>query len=182
MGYCSPRWISDYHFNKALFYRLEAEPFPGPQGLTEPVLLLWGGVEHGILQLEPAFALDAPPVLPTESGPYRLEGVTQDGRRLFSLDFGLTEVSEGGGHFSFAVPVDPGDASALFAVTLTGPEGVATMDRSNGADRAALVRDVATGRIRAILRDGTVPAAFTAGSDVTFSRGLPRGGSEGVRE
>lgn len=182
MGYCSPRWISDYHFSKALNYRAVQEPLLPSRAEPEPVILLWGGVDGGALTLEPAFALDAPPTLPVGPGPYRLEGVTENGRRLFSLGFGLTEVSRGGGDFSFAVPMDPGDLESLSAVTLTGPEGVATMDRSTRTRSATLVRDGATGRIRAILRDGTVSAALAAGSVVTRSDGLPTGGPEGGRE
>ncbi len=182
MGYCSPRWISDYHFSKALAFRVEDEALLGPGGAPEPVLLLWGGVDRGVLQLEPAFALDAPPLLPAEPGPYRLEGLTEAGRTLFSLGFGLTEVSQGGGDFSFAVPMDPDDLGALDAVTLTGPEGVATIDRNTAMRSMALVRDGATGQIQGIFRDGTVPAALAAGSVVTMSDGIPTGGAEGRRE
>jgi hypothetical protein len=88
------------------------------------------------------------------------------------------EVSQGGGHFSFAVPVDPGDVDALYAVTLTGPEGAATMDRSAGARPAALVRDGASGEIRAIVREGTVPPALADGSVVTSSLRLSGEGPE----
>lgn len=182
MGYCSPRWISDYHFTKALAYRVEEESLLRPGGAPEPVLLLWGSVDRGVLQLEPAFALDAPPVLPAEPGPYQLEGVTEVGRRLFSLDFGLTEVSQGGGHFSFAVPMDPDDLGALHTVTLKGPEGAATIDRTTPTRPTTLVLDGATGQIRGILRDGTVPAALPAGLVVMVSDGLPTGGPEGGRE
>lgn len=182
MGYCSPRWISDYHFTKALAYRVEEESLLRPGGAPEPVLLLWGSVDRGVLQLEPVFALDAPPVLPAEPGPYQLEGVTEVGRRLFSLDFGLTEVSQGGGHFSFAVPMDPDDLGALHTVTLKGPEGAATIDRTTPTRPTTLVLDGATGQIRGILRDGTVPAALPAGLVVMVSDGLPTGGPEGGRE
>jgi len=182
MGYCSPRWISDYHFTKALAYRVDEEPLLVPGAAPEPVLLLWGSLERGVLQLEPAFALDAPPLLPAQPGPYHLEGVTEGGRIVFSLGFGLTEVSQGGGHFSFAVPMDPDDLGALHAVTLTGPEGAATIDRTTASSPMALVRDGATGQIRGIIRDGAVPAALAAGSVVTVSDGIPTGGAEGRRE
>jgi hypothetical protein len=182
MGYCTPRWVSDYHFTKALVYRVEEEPFMAPKGGPEPVLLLWGSVDDGVLHLEPTFTLEAPPTLPAEDGPYRLDGVDTNGRPLFSLSFGLNEDSWGGGHFTFAVPLGADEAEALESVALTGPEGLVRIDRSTDSSPMALVTDRSTGRIRAILRDGVLPATLAADVAVVFSDGLPARGPGGVRE
>jgi hypothetical protein len=172
MGYCTPRWVSDYHFKKALNFRLEDEG-TGISPAPRTVLLLWGSAGGGELLLEPVFALDAPPVLPTEEGPYRLDGYDVDGNQRFSMSFAPTEVALGGGHFAFAVPVEPDWAELLDSVVLSGPEGVVTVDRSTRLGRMTLVTDGDTGRIRAILRDGATPSPVAAGSEVLYSEGLP---------
>ena len=65
MGYCSPLWISDYNFAKALNYRILEEETgldAVPLALSNQNLLLWGGVdEFGQVILEPAFPVSAPP-------------------------------------------------------------------------------------------------------------------------
>ena len=65
MSYCDPQWISDYSFDRALFFRLdqEAEAAAVASVASTQVLLLWGGLdESGAPFLEPAFVVDAPPV------------------------------------------------------------------------------------------------------------------------
>ena len=101
-----------------------------------------------------------------------MEGFDLLGIRQFSMSFAPTEDSQGGGHFVFAVPMPPEEASSLSTITLAGPEGVQTIDRSTRLAPVALVRDVATGRIRAILRNGT-PGSIGVGDEVAVSRGLP---------
>lgn len=148
-------------------------------------LMLWGGVSPGgDLRLDPAFVLDAPASLPDEPGPYRIE-VFGDGRaNLFSLDFAMGRISEGGGGFVFMVPFRD-DWPALERIVLTGPEGTATLDRDTRVPMAIVV-DRASGRIRAILRDGAAEARIAAaeegaradtadsGTRVLVSYGLPR--------
>ncbi len=85
MSYCyPPAWISDYHFSHTLQYRLsesyKALIAPDGASMATRTLLLWGGVgENGVLSLEPAFVVEAPPFLPQESGPYRLIGEDSSG-------------------------------------------------------------------------------------------------------
>jgi hypothetical protein len=180
MGYCTPRWISDYHFAKAMSFRIEEEPSFTVRGQDEPVLLLWGSASEEELLLEPAFALDAPAALPAEEGPYRLEGFDGEGAQVFSLRFAPVEASQGGSHFAFAVPLTPEAVGALDAIRLSGPVGVVTVDRTTSQSPVALVTDDATGRVRAILRSGDVTTARSSGATVTISRGLPRvAGREG---
>ena len=179
MSYCSPSWISDYNFTKALTFRLASSPAAFRQPLvasqTTSTLLLWGGVQDGDLRLEPAFMSDARVKLPEASGPYQLTGLDAQGRRLFSLSFTPDELDHGGSSFLFAVPFEPEWTEDLDRVTLTGPEGSTTLDRDTGG-RAAMIIDRASGRVRTIARDwpgGGLPAAMPANAQVEVIRGLP---------
>ena len=182
MSYCSPSWISDYNFTKALTFRLASSPAAFRQPLvasqTTSTLLLWGGVQDGDLRLEPTFVYDARVKLPEAPGPYRLTGLDAQGRRLFSLSFTPDELDHGGSSFLFAVPFAPEWTEDLDRVTLTGPEGSTTLDRDTG-ERAALIIDRASGLVRTIARDwsdgdGALPAAMSANGQVEVIRGLPR--------
>ncbi|MDE2943912.1 MAG: M66 family metalloprotease [Gemmatimonadota bacterium] len=189
MSYCGSRWISDYHFGKAMGHRLTAESAASVAASSVspaagPSLLLWGGANpHGELFLEPAFVVDAPPALPERDGAYRVSGLDARGNELFSLSFGMDEIADGDGStsFAFSLPAHPDWAGALARIVLTGPNGAVDMDR-DGAPAAALLRDPVTGRVRGILRDwatedlagaGTISPPPEAGLEVQISRGVP---------
>ena len=184
MTYCEPRWIGDYHFTRALGYRLFDEVEQGSRAVAAPVqsLLLWGGVdEHGDLFLNPAFAVDAPPRLPESAGDHSIVGHALDGRELFSLDFPMAEVSEGGSAFAFVLPARSDWAGSLASVTLSDGDREATLDLDSDVPMA-IVRDPVTGRVRAFLRDvpelagARADAAALAGDSgltVLFSKGIP---------
>ena len=191
MSYCYPRWISGYHFTKALHFRILDEGAPAAavatSGITTRSLLVWGGVgAAGTPFLEPAFIVDAPAWLPEPGGgAFELAGRTAKGNVLFSLSFDMPEIADGGGgsSFAFLVPVETDWAGDLAAITLSGPGGTATLDRDS--DRPMVIlRNPRTGQVRAFLRDP--PPAVLAGSAVDvaalspepgletlFSRGLP---------
>ncbi len=174
MGYCRPDWVSDYQFLRAMKFRLEDE---GDLLLTPPpaerTLMLWGGARDGELQLEPAFLLDAPVALPTEDGPYRLQGFGPDGIERFSLSFSPDPVEFGGGSFHFHVPYDPGRDGALERVALSGPEGHVELTHG-GAATMAILRDRESGRIRAMLDDWSGGLNRVAGDvEALVSAGLP---------
>ncbi len=174
-------WISDANFNKALDYRLDlasAQARFAQRAAMQETLLLWGGVHEGGLRLEPAFAHDARLKLPEAPGPYRLEGLDAEGRRLFSFSFTPDALDHGGGSFLFAIPFEPEWSEALDRITLMGPEGSTTLDRDTGG-RAALIIDRASGQVRTIARDwfvgdATSAAAMASGTQVQVIRGLPR--------
>ena len=190
MSYCDPEWISDYFFTKALHFRLFHErPSAAILAAREAEsLLLWGGADtDGELHLNPAFVVDAPPVLPDAAGEHRITGRTADGDELFLLDFAAIETADGDGSssFAFALPVQPGWAGNLASITLTGPGGSATLDGNTDLPMTIL-RDPVTGQVRAILRDlpradaAAALVASQAGSDdvdVLFSRGIPDSGA-----
>ncbi len=187
MGYCNQRfWISDYHFTKALRFRLANEGAPGAAATVAPVpsLLLWGGVDaDGLPRLEPAFVVDAPPSLPRNGGEYEIAGRAANGRELFSLQFDMPATADGDGSssFAFVLPVQPGWKGNLASVSLFGPEGSFTLDAES--DRLmAILRNPRNGQVRGILRDLPPPtqaaadaAVLSAGTglEVLFSRGIP---------
>ena len=182
MGYCSNRWISPYHFKKALEYRIAAEA-RAAYATRHPVrsVLLWGSTDSTRTPtLEPVFVVDAPPSLPDRSGEWTVEGRDADGVPLFSLDFAMQPVADAGpgaGGFAFVLPVRPG-WEALAAVTLSGPGGTTILDASTNIPMA-ISRDRRTGDVTAILRgdDSVAGDAETlqAGRelDVWISRGIP---------
>ena len=193
MTYCDPRWISGYNFTKMLNHRVAKESgaaaFPGAaaafSGAPARSLLLWGGIDgEGSPFLEPAIVVDAPAVLPSAGGDYRLAGLGADGRELFSLSFDMPVLAdvEGRSSFVFALPAEAAWSGALESITLSGPEGSATLDRES--DRSVTILfDPVAGRVRAILRDsgGGAMAEVAAdrsaraveGLEVLFSRGIP---------
>jgi subtilase family serine protease len=185
MSYCGPQWISDYHYRKALTYRGTAAGAPST-GAAGPALLVWGRVEGGRVVLEPAFELVARPTLPDAPGPYRVEGLTPDGRLLFSLPFAGRALAHGSGadrHFAFAVPITWRDGEVA-TLRVSGPRGQAVARAAPAAvsgaagpapaaasraapDRAvvrwdaaaypmAMVRDAATGEVLSFARGGSV--------------------------
>ena len=187
MSYCSPGWISDYSFSKALRYRVSTGADAGAAGAAPTrALLLWGGVDGGGKPfLEPSFLLEAAPVLPGSRGDYEIKGHGHEGEELFSVSFGMPEVAHGaeGSGFAFALPVRPGLVDALASITLVGPAGRAAIDRQT--DRPmAILRD-ATGQVRGILRDlpadvvGNIAEASAralmaeSGIEALLSRGIP---------
>ena len=181
MSYCSPEWISPYHFTKALEYRIWTEGQAASRMAAAPVrsLLLWGGADStGTPYLEPVFVVEAPPSLPNRGGPWTLAGRSADGADLFSLPFAIPAIAdagEGAGGFAFVLPAGPA-WEALASVTLSGPGGTATLDAST--DRPVSIWRDRDGQVRAILRGplgDREPRRGAGGTDwkVLVSRGIP---------
>ena len=84
MGYCSRPWISGYHFQRALKYRLNS---PWIQGsIAENVLIIGGYAKDTELQLRPVFASTATPTPEQPLGLYLAEGVGPDGSVVSRID------------------------------------------------------------------------------------------------
>ena len=179
MSYCRPRRISDYHFANALRFRLFDER---PPLVAATSLLLWGGLDaEGEPFLNPAFVVDAPPALPDSAGEHRITGRTASGDELFALSFAMPEVADGDGSssFAFVLPAQPGWASNLATLTLSGPGGSVTLDSDTDLPMTILL-DPSTGQVRGILQDlpqadaaALAPQAGFDSLDVLFSRGIP---------
>ena len=186
MSYCPPRWVGDYHFNRALRYRGAAALTSASLANSRPErsLLLWGGVDGGgRLHLEPVLAADIAPALPHTSGPYVITGRARDGREIFSISFEMPRVEDGdgGAGFAYALPLRSERIRNLADITLSGPEGSFTLDETS--DRPlAILHDPRTGQVRAILRDekavlaarqGAASGSGGPGLEVLFTRGVP---------
>ena len=194
MGYCSNPWISDYTYVGAMEWRA-SNPTPAVAGVAlglpedaapRPALLLWGRVERGNLVLEPAFSIVAKPHVPRGGGPYRIEGVSRNGRTLFSYSFAGEQPADvedaSSRHFAFAIPMDEATHSELATIRLTGgrsapvtlqaspaPEGIAaSVNAAEATTRAAGAINVRWGgqaARMALIRDRRT------GQVLTFARG-----------
>ncbi len=205
MSYCEPEWISDYTYKAVLQYRLRGDGGTSSDtraAAAEPSLLVWGRMDGERAVLEPAFEITTRPSLPSEPGPYRVEGLDAAGAVLFSLPFRgarLAEVNEDMRQFAFAIPTRLAKTDRLERLRLVGPgvsaerravpaapgrvaPAAALRRRSGGEVRLewdaarrpmALVRDPATGEVLSFARDGG--AALRTGSpqlEVLFSDGV----------
>jgi hypothetical protein len=115
--------------------------------------------------------------MPTGGGAWRLTGFGPGGERRFDFGFTPSETDHGGADFMFNIPYDPERDGALESVVLSGPDGEVTLGRS-GAPPMAIIRNRATGQVRAILRNWAGGFARVAGDvEIMVSEGLPGGGS-----
>jgi hypothetical protein len=125
MGYCDPKWISDYTYTGVMNYRA-AHPLSISQATAstvQPSLVVWGRMNEGKMVLEPAFQVTTRPSLPTSSGPYSVEGRASDGSTVFSLSFTPRRIADLPGNqetFAFAVPLSNTNAQRLASIRLRG--------------------------------------------------------------
>jgi hypothetical protein len=192
MGYCGFQWISDYNYEGIIDFLEGAPTVAAAARLPRPSLIVWGRRDQGEIVLEPAFAAVTSPSLPTEGGPFRIEGLDATGRVLFTHSFAGDHPAHANDpdarQFAFAVPLSPSQQASLATLRLTdgartvvrraapsasiAGAGVDARELSRGSDRArlrwsaaaplAVVRDAATGQIIALARDGD--ATLTAGA------------------
>ncbi len=133
MGYCSPRWISDYNYNAMMSYRGYTTSAMAPAvagatvsgGSSTDGLLVWGRMEgNGAIVLEPALRLTAPTVLPAANGDYTLTAQDASGRALYSTSFAPVALSDdvpgGGAHFAFVIPMSDAAYGQLARLVVTG--------------------------------------------------------------
>jgi hypothetical protein len=133
MGYCRPAWVSDYTYRGILGYREnEAVLTVVPAADDRPMLALWGRAGSRGAVIEPAYVVSSGTPIEPRPGPYRLDGVDDEGAVLFSRTFTGEAVSEGlpdERHFSFRIPVSEARVAQLAVLRVTGG-GVATELRS----------------------------------------------------
>ena len=205
MGYCGFGWISDYNYVGMMNYRTQT---PGAavapnvmaarlqdsspvrettvqSSAVRPSLVVWGRIDNGRPVLEPAFAAVTRPVLPSRSGPHRIEALDGAGRVLFSHAFEGDQPADVAGAsvrtFAFAVPVDSAASESIVVLRLTSATGARAEFRPSGSSlggptaleatssrpgevsfrvrdpavRLAVVRDRASRQIVAFVRGGT---------------------------
>ena len=200
MGYCGTQWVSDYCYKLVLTYRAGNvnNLAPGAADLAaEDCLILWGRIEGGRMILEPAFPAFTIPSLP-EAGDFALEALDALGRSLLHLPFKPTEVADlpeaqRASHFAFAVPrrllggeslqsirlLDRGVEQARHTRLATGPglerplaaEG-RTLQWNPERHPLLVVRDAATGQVRAFLRGGKATLPAEAGLEILACDGV----------
>jgi hypothetical protein len=139
MGYCDPKWISDYTYRGVMSYLRS----PSPPILSsvvgadiQPCLLVWGHIADGEIVLEPAFQVDTRPSLPSRRGPYLLDGQDADGNPVFSMSFSpnaVVDAPTAQQNFVFAIPVSTTGAARLARIRVTGQGRQATVADSAGA-------------------------------------------------
>ena len=180
MGYCGPDWVSDYHFNRAMNFRLgtglDIEQSTGPSGTR---LLVSGAVGPNGIVLDPSFVVEARALVPNDTGPYRLYGFDSDGRTLFAHAFSPIEEGFGSRGFVFTLPYDPSWEGRLDRIQVSGPEGEGSLAHGS-APQAAIVRDPDSGQVLAIIHDLERRTYPVAGS-YTLSDGLPISSNEPIR-
>ena len=188
MGYClDAQWISDYTYRGVLSFRTaQAARASAMMQLAQPCLLVWGHISEGRATLEPAFDVTARPSLPRRSGPYSLEGLSADGRRIFSISFDGEAVADARTrerHFAYAIPLDDASRSRLSSIRLSGigqqaqaasaKSGAEAMRVGAGAPVAARVRS--HGHVMLQWNQADYPAVMVrdpqTGEVLSFARG-----------
>lgn len=170
MGYCRPRWTSDYTYRNILEWRRndplaldggDPEPMAAAIATEQSGLLLWGRVNDAGVELNPAFALEARPVLPEAEGPHILRGLAADGSLLFELSFAGAAVPHARNpterQFAWFVPLAATQLAALGRVELSSPHGYAQH----------VARPEAQSDVPGVLADGV--------DDTTVQQRLPGG-------
>jgi hypothetical protein len=169
MGYCFPAWASAYTYKAVLAFRTPTvlASRVGDSERTR-VLIVRGSIDHErMLKLEPVFTLVARPSEPNGTDHYRVEGVDENGRVLFTSSFEPAVIDHAPTlrHFAVAVPVSESVEDQLAEVRVVGPAGSAKLARAAGTpSRLAGLRPVAVRRI------GDESPTISCGDDV--SRGI----------
>ena len=163
MSYCRGGWISGYHVSNSLIHRLDAETEASEEKARS--VIVWGGRDaDGQPFLEPAFVVDAIPKLPPMGGEFQLRGRTDAGGEAFSFSFDMPyipDVEDGRSSFVYAVPVTWTDA--LTSISLVGGDASVVLDAASYSP-LTIVRDPATGQVRAMLREPETAAIDAFGT------------------
>jgi hypothetical protein len=189
MGYCSPRWISDYNYKAMMNFRGFTTSALVAQGVEQDGVLVWGRVlADGSIVLEPSMALNAVPALPQSSGRYQLEGSDAAGNALFQFSFETVAVADddrGESHFAFVVPMSTAAQARLTTVRVTGLGRAAERAASQAQAALAAAASAASlraesGRARLDWDASAVPMVIVRDADSGEILSFARGGSARV--
>jgi hypothetical protein len=156
MGYCDPKWISEYTYSAVLNYFGTVSPMVQGNAVStavQPCLLVWGHIRNGEPVLEPAFQVNTRPSLPSRAGPYSLEGRASDGSPVFSLSFAPSEIADAPGNqqnFVFAVPLPAARASRLTSLHLSGSGRPAILAAATSVTGGQAAAQSETGELRRV--------------------------------
>jgi hypothetical protein len=84
MGYCNPKWISDYNWTKVMTYR-QGSGLVADAGADGDGLLVWGRVVNGNVSLEPAFRVTAPHTAAAARPTHYVDALDAEGNVLLEL-------------------------------------------------------------------------------------------------
>lgn len=159
MGYCDPKWISDYVYLSELNFRASSSlgiVVPDVVSASNPKegLLIWGRIDDGKVVLEPAFRTPFRGALPAV-GQYKFEARDAMGNMLASVSFDAEEVAdlpEGSAvrMFSFVVPMSLEALNAVASLRIAQHDGTelthvvsrAAADAIGSADSAVVQNEV----------------------------------------
>jgi hypothetical protein len=186
MGYCDPKWISDYTYLGVMNFRAAHPLVVGgaAAAAVQPSLVVWGHMNDGAIVLEPAFQVNTRPSLPTHSGPYSIEGRASDGSTVFSLSFSPQQIADLPGNpqtFAFAVPMSSANSGRLTSLHLRG-QGREAVRTSAAPPGGALpdgvdVRGRGRGRVGLRWNAGAHPLVVVRDPDTGEVLSLARGGA-----
>ncbi len=91
MGYCTPKWISDWTWSNVMTYR-QASGLVAAMNAPDDGLLVWGRVVDGRVMLEPAFRVRAPITPSTSFGTHRVQLLDAGGATLVDVSVNADHV------------------------------------------------------------------------------------------
>lgn len=179
MSYCSPAWVSEYSYTRALTFRQNSTAGTARALTATPGdgLLVWGRVVNGTLVVEPAFHVDAP-VTPRALAPTHLVELFDDaGQVLERYPIAAERVDHGradDGHFAVVLPWAATYDSTLTTIRVQDVRSpiVATIGHRAGSAVMGLLQDARTGAVRGFIRGTNVTPRDTARMRVTWSDGV----------
>jgi uncharacterized protein YjdB len=126
MGYCDATWASEYTYSGILAY-LKSGLIPGSGGIAQQsVLLITGSLSNGAITVDPVFATSARASVSRAAGRFVAEGLSADGRVLFSHRFDGSAVGDldaASRTFVVAVPYDASVSGAVASITVRDEAG-----------------------------------------------------------
>ena len=175
MGYCRPRWVSDYTYRGVMDFRgfMTADALwdaagsgaaaggagsdVAANGAAEPLLVLTGWRDADGWRIAAPFVLDAAPE-PIPVGPYRLRAWDEAGATVVDVTFGTVPLSEPDGTEAVLLTVPLGAAGAPHLA------GLRIEERGRVVfERTAVLRPLAARPTQAtLLPDGSVRVTWDA--------------------
>jgi hypothetical protein len=172
MSYCTPAWVSEYSYTRALTFRQGATSSTSARPVTavkNDGLLVWGRVVNGRLIVEPAFRVTAPITAPSATPTHVAELLSATGSVLVQFPLEAEPVSdEDPRHsgvqdrqFAVVIPWSAALDAALESIRVrdTRTPLVSVMRTRSPASAMALLQDAHTGAARGFIR----------GTDITLT-------------
>ena len=153
MSYCTPVWISDYHFTNAFRYRLYDEQYTAePVSVARQSLLIWGNHRNGEMpSLNPSFIVQAASSMPAwnSAGEYAIVASSNNGDTSFEINFDMHTVTdmENEKSFAFLVPLDSLSGKNIQSLSLIH-NGDSTVQFVGSSSAMSIVQNPRTNEVR----------------------------------